>query len=426
MNYDEALEYIHSVSWKGSVPGLDRINALLDLIGHPEKSCRFIHVAGTNGKGSTCAMLASILRKAGYRTGLYTSPYLINFNERIDVDGEMIGNDELCEVTEFIKPYADSLGDKPTEFELITAIGFEYFKRKKCDIVVCEVGMGGEFDATNVIPVPETAVICNIGLDHTAILGDTLEKIAATKAGIIKRGCDAVIYRSTDSVEAVIEGHCQNVGARLHKADFEAIVPKSSDLFGQTFDFKEYKELKLPLIGEHQLDNAAVVLTAVDVLRKKGWRITEQNIRDGLSDVVWHGRFEILRRDPLFIVDGGHNPQCIEALVKSVNKYLSDREITVLTGVLGDKDYHCMYKDAAKFAKEFITVTPGNPRALSSEKLSEYLKGFNKPVTSCDSIEDGVKTALKNTDKGGVILCYGSLYMLGEVYAAVDKLMPKK
>ena len=422
MTYEEALDYIHSVSWKGSVPGLSRISALLDLMGHPERKCRFIHVAGTNGKGSTCAMLASIFRRAGYRTGLYTSPYLIDFNERIEVDGTMISNDELCEVTEYVRPLADSLADKPTEFELITAIGFEYFARRACDIVVCEVGMGGEFDATNVIPAPEVAIICNIGLDHTAILGDTLEKIAATKAGIIKPGCDAVLYRSTPSVEGVVEERCERVGARLHKADFDSIRPVSADLSGQVFDWGGFRELKLPLLGEHQLDNAAVVLTAVEVLRGKGWKLSEASVREGLRDVVWHGRFEILRRDPLFIVDGGHNPQCIEALVKSVKTYLPGREITVLTGVLADKDFHCMYKDAAEFAKEFITVTPGNPRALLADKLAEYLKGFGKPVTACESVADGVRLAVERAKKDGVVLCYGSLYMLGEVYAAVKLL----
>lgn len=421
MNYEETLEYIHSVSWKGSVPGLERISELLELIGHPERECKFIHVAGTNGKGSTCAMLSSVLRKAGFRTGLYTSPYLIHFNERIDVDGKMIENQELCDVTEYVKKYADSMTDKPTEFELITAVGFEYFKRKKCDIVVCEVGMGGEFDATNVIPTPELAVICNIGLDHTAVLGDTLEKIAATKSGIIKEGCDVVLYRSTESVEAVVEKRCENVCAKLNKADFDSVILKSSNLYGQVFDFKEYKNIELPLLGEHQLKNAAVVLTAIDVLREKGWNISENNIRDGLRDVVWHGRFEILKKDPLFIADGGHNPQCIDALVKSVEKYLSGKKLTVLTGVLGDKDYHCMYKDISKYAKEFITVTPNNPRALSSNELANYLSTFQKPVTACDSIEEGVNTAFEHTDDDGVILCYGSLYMLGDVYAEVDK-----
>ena len=223
MTLDEALHYIHEVCWKGSVPGLERISALLDVMGHPERQCKFVHVTGTNGKGSTCAMVASILRKAGYRTGLYTSPYLIRFNERIQVNGEQISDKDICELTEYIKPMADSIFERPTEFEMVTALGFEYFARQHCDIVVCEVGMGGEFDATNVILPPEAAILCNIGLDHTEVLGDTLEKIAATKAGIIKPGCDAVIYREKLSVEAVFEERCKKVGATLHKADFDSI-----------------------------------------------------------------------------------------------------------------------------------------------------------------------------------------------------------
>ena len=205
MTLEQALHYIHAVCWKGSIPGLERIEALLDKMGHPERACKFVHVAGTNGKGSTCAMLASIFQAAGYKTGLYTSPYILRFNERIQVNGQQIPDKAICELTEYIKPMADSIFEQPTEFEMVTALGFEYFKREKCDIVICEVGMGGEFDATNVILPPEAAILCNIGLDHTEVLGDTLEKIAATKAGIIKPGCDAVIYREQPSVEAVFE-----------------------------------------------------------------------------------------------------------------------------------------------------------------------------------------------------------------------------
>ena len=233
MTLDEALYYIHSVCWKGSVPGLERISALLDKMGHPERKLKFIHVTGTNGKGSTCAMLASMFTKAGYKTGLYTSPYLIRFNERIQIGGVQISDADICEITEYIKPLADSIFEQPTEFEMVTALGFEYFARQGCDLVVCEVGMGGEFDATNVILPPETAIICNIGLDHTEVLGDTLEKIAATKSGIIKPGCDAVIYRESPSVEAVIEARCKEVGAKLHKADFADIHLISHDLTGQ-------------------------------------------------------------------------------------------------------------------------------------------------------------------------------------------------
>lgn len=422
MTLEEALHYIHEVCWKGSVPGLERITALLDAMGNPERKCKYVHVTGTNGKGSTCAMIASVLRQAGYRVGLYTSPYIIRFGERIQVNGEPISDEDICALTEYVKPFAESIFERPTEFETVTAIGFEYFARQNCDIVVCEVGMGGEFDATNVIPAPEVAVVCNIGPDHTEVLGDTLEKIAATKAGIIKPGCDAVIYREQPSVEAVFEERCQKLQVPLHKADFEALHPLAHSLEGQIFDWQDFKSLHLPLLGEHQLHNAAVALTASRVLQKRGWNITDENIRAGVESVRWPGRFELMRKDPLFIVDGGHNPQCIEALVRNIEDYLAGRELTILTGVLGDKDFHCMYADVARYAKEFITITPANPRALSAQNLAEYLSQFQKPVTACESVEDGVRMAVAHAGKDGVVLCYGSLYMIGDIDAALRKL----
>ena len=422
MTLDEALHYIHSVCWKGSIPGLERINALLDKMGHPERSLKFIHVTGTNGKGSTCAMLANMFTKAGYKTGLYTSPYLVRFNERIQIDGVQISDQDICVITEYIKPLADSIFEQPTEFEMVTALGFEYFARQKCDLVVCEVGMGGEFDATNVILPPEAAVICNIGLDHTEVLGDTLEKIAATKSGIIKPGCDAVIYREKPSVEDVIATRCKAVGAKLHKADFADIQPVSHDLSGQIFNWERFQALKLPLLGEHQLHNAAVALTTATVMQRRGWKLTDDDIREGLATVSWPGRFDVRRRDPLFIIDGGHNPQCIEALVKNIRDYLAGRELTILTGVLADKDYNCMYRDVAPFAKEFITITPGNPRALDAHDLAAYLTQFGKPATACDTVAAGVKLAVDHAGKDGVVLCYGSLYMIGEIEAGLAAL----
>lgn len=422
MTLDEALRYIHEVCWKGTIPGLERIQALLDAMGNPERKCKFVHVTGTNGKGSTCAMVASILRKAGYKTGLYTSPYLIRFNERIQINGEQISDADICELTEYVKPFAESIFERPTEFEMVTAIGFEYFARHKCDIVVCEVGMGGEFDATNVIPAPEAAVICNIGLDHTEVLGNTLEKIAGAKAGIIKPGCDAVLYRERPSVEAVFEERCKALNAPLHKADFDSLHLLSHSLEGQVFDWERFHALRLPLLGEHQLHNAAVALTTARVLQKRGWKITDAQIREGIESVRWPGRFELMRRDPMFIIDGGHNPQCIEALVKNIRDYLPGRELTVLTGVLGDKDFHCMYRDVAQYAKEFITITPANPRALTAEKLADYLRQFGKPVTACDVVADGVRLAIEHAGKDGVVLCYGSLYMIGDIDAALQTL----
>ena len=420
MNVSEALSYIHSVCWKGSIPGLSRTRELLAKMGNPEKKLRFVHIAGTNGKGSTAAMLAAILRQAGYVTGLYTSPYIIKFHERMQVNGEMISDEELCAITEYIRPLAESMTESPTEFELVTCIAMEYFVRRGCQIVVMEVGMGGELDSTNVIAAPEASIICNIGLDHTEVLGDTLEKIASAKAGIIKPGCPAVIYRAAPSVEAVFEEKCRAVGSELHKADFDAIRLHTHDLTGQVFDFGRFQALHLPLLGEHQLKNAAVVLTTADVLKARGWAITDENIRQGLATVRWPGRFELLRKDPLFIVDGGHNPQCIEALVQNIRQYLAGRPLTVLTGVLADKDYHCMYADVARqFAARFVTVTPPNPRALDAQALAEYLRQFGKPVTACDSVDAGVREAIRQAGPDGVVLAYGSLYMVGDIEAAV-------
>ena len=418
MTLEEALHYIHAVCWKGSIPGLERINALLDEMGHPEQTLKFVHVTGTNGKGSTCAMIASVLRKAGYRTGLYTSPYITRFNERMQINGEMIPDEELCAITAEIKPLADRIFEQPTEFEMVTAIAFAWFARRQCDIVVCEVGMGGEFDATNVIGAPEAAVLCNIGLDHTEVLGDTLEKIAATKSGIIKSGCDAVLYRSTPGVEAVVEQRCSEVGAALHKVDFAGLHLRSRSLERQIFDFGGLTGLHLPLLGEHQLHNAAVALTTLSVLQKRGWKITEDDIRQGFACVVWPGRFQIIGREPLFLIDGGHNPQCIQALAQNITDYLPDRPLTILTGVLGDKDYHCMYRSVADHAAEFITVTPDNPRALTAQELAGYLSSFGKPVTACDTVDEGVRLAIDHAGKSGTVLCYGSLYLLGDVITA--------
>lgn len=419
MNITEALTYIHSVCWKGSIPGLSRTQELLHRMGNPEKKLKFVHIAGTNGKGSTAAMTASILRKAGYCTGLYTSPFLFRFNERMNVNGADIADEELAEITEFVKPHAEAMADHPTEFELVTAIAMEYFSRHRCDIVVLEVGMGGELDSTNVIDSPEVAVICNLGLDHTEFLGNTLEEIARAKAGIIKPGCTAVLYRGSPSVEAVFEETCNARGVPLCKADFSALTSRSHSFAGQVFDFGSRKALEIPLLGAHQLRNAAVVLTAVDRLMQRGWKISEENIRDGLRDVVWPGRFELLRRNPDVIVDGGHNPQCLEALAQNVRDYLAGRDITALTGVMADKDYAHMYETMAPLVARFVTVTPDNPRAMPAEELKTILTPFGKPVTACASVSQGVEEALRQAGPQGLVLAFGSLYMVGDVRKTV-------
>ena len=422
MNAEQAIAYIHSVCWKGSIPGLGRTQELLEKMGNPEKKLKFVHIAGTNGKGSTAAMTASILSKAGYRTGLYTSPYIYRFHERIQVDGVEISDEDLTEITEYVKPLADSMAQSPTEFELVCCIAFEYFYRKKCDIVVLEVGMGGAWDATNVIEVPEVAVITNIGLDHTEYLGDTVEKIAETKSGIFKPHGHAVVYRSTPSVEAVYERVCAERDVSLRKADFEGLVLKAHTLEGQVFDCGSRKNLVLPLLGDHQLHNASVVLSIADTLIGEGWNISEQNIYDGIRDVRWPGRFDIVCRKPLFIIDGGHNPQCIEALVKNIQDYLAGKKVIALTGVLADKDYADMYKPVMPLVDRFVCITPPNPRKLEAEQLARYLRKAGAQAQASESILDGVKKAMELAGKDGVVLCFGSLYSIGGIRDALKDL----
>ena len=422
MNAEQAIAYIHSVCWKGSIPGLGRTQELLEKMGNPEKKLKFVHIAGTNGKGSTAAMTASILSRAGYRTGLYTSPYIYRFHERIQVDGVEISDEDLTEITEYVKPLADSMAQSPTEFELVCCIAFEYFYRKKCDIVVLEVGMGGAWDATNVIEVPEVAVITNIGLDHTEYLGDTVEKIAETKSGIFKPHGHAVVYRSTPSVEAVYERVCAERDVSLRKADFEGLVLKAHTLEGQVFDCGSRKNLVLPLLGDHQLHNASVVLSIADTLIEEGWKISEQNIYDGIRDVRWPGRFDIVCRKPLFIIDGGHNPQCIEALVKNIQDYLAGKKVIALTGVLADKDYADMYKPVMPLVDRFVCITPPNPRKLEAEQLARYLRQAGAQAQASESILDGVKQAMELAGKDGVVLCFGSLYSIGGIRDALKDL----
>lgn len=422
MNAEQAIAYIHSVCWKGSIPGLGRTQELLEKMGNPEKKLKFVHIAGTNGKGSTAAMTASILSKAGYRTGLYTSPYIYRFHERIQVDGVEISDEDLTEITEYVKPLADSMAQSPTEFELVCCIAFEYFYRKKCDIVVLEVGMGGAWDATNVIEVPEVAVITNIGLDHTEYLGDTVEKIAETKSGIFKPHGHGVVYRSTPSVEAVYERVCAERDVSLRKADFDGLVLKAHTLEGQVFDCGSRKNLVLPLLGDHQLHNASVVLSIADTLIEEGWKISEQNIYDGIRDVRWPGRFDIVCRKPLFIIDGGHNPQCIEALVKNIQDYLAGKKVIALTGVLADKDYADMYKPVMPLVDRFVCITPPNPRKLEAEQLARYLRKAGAQAQASESILDGVKKAMDLAGEDGVVLCFGSLYSIGGIRDALKDL----
>ena len=426
MNYNEALSYIHSVVWKGSRPGLSRITELMNLLGNPQNSVKYIHVAGTNGKGSTCAMLSSILKESGYRVGLFTSPFIEFFNERIQFMGENISNEALTEVTEYIKPYADSMEDLPTEFELITAIAFEFYKRVGCEIVVLETGMGGRLDSTNIIENPLLSIITNIGFDHMAYLGDTIEKIATEKAGIIKPHCPVLFGDDNTDAAQAISSKAESLHSKYYQVNYNELKINFADLNGICFDFGKYKNIKTHLLGLYQSRNAALVLSAVDILVENGLNIPKKAISEGLLTTVWKGRFEILCKNPLFIIDGSHNSHGIHAATQSIKHYFKDTKVILLSGVMADKDYTKMIAELSPLALCVHTLTPQNPRALTSEKYAKAFADAGAVAYAHDIIYDAVKSAYDDAINANVpIIALGSLYMYSDVKNALNEIINK-
>lgn len=422
MTYDESLEYIHRVNWTFCNPGLDRIKILCDALGNPQKRLKFIHVAGTNGKGSFCAMLSSVLRAAGYKTGLFTSPYVRQFNERIAINGEMISKNELVLLVEKLKPIVERMNEKPTEFELITAIALEYFANSKCDYVVLECGLGGRLDSTNIIDTAVLSVITGIALDHTAILGDTIEKIAFEKAGIIKTGVPILWCGESAEAQAVIESRATQMSAPFHKVDHSLTVVREFSLDGTVIDFSNHKSIFVPLLGEYQPFNASNVLCAIDVLRESGIQIKDEAIKEGMSGVKWHARFEVLLNQPLVIADGAHNPEGVHSAVQSIKKYFPNQQVKVISGVMADKDYRYIAKQIAEVASEVLCITPDNPRALDAGEYAKVFAEFGTVATPFDSIDDAVSYAIERAkDCGEALVCLGSLYMYSQICECIEK-----
>ncbi len=422
MNYNQAIDYIHSVNWVFCKPGLDRIRTLCEALGNPQSKLSFIHVAGTNGKGSFCAMTEAMLRAAGYRTGLFTSPYIVNFNERMRVDGENISDEELIELVEQIRPIADAMEDKPTEFELITALAFLYFAKHKCEVVVLECGLGGRLDATNIISRPLLTVITGIAKDHTAILGDTIEQIAAEKAGIIKAGSPLLWCGNDPVAERVIRDCAEELKVRVIPVMHDALTIHRMTLDGTDFDFGDHKDLHIPLLGTYQPHNAANALSAIDLLRRMDVLIDEDAVIDGLANVAWPARFEIIHRDPLVIADGGHNPEGIDSAVDSIRTYFADQKIGIVTGVMADKDYSYMAERISSVAERVFCLTPDNPRALPAADYAAVFEGLGVTASAAASVDDAVTRALAWAKETSTpIVCLGSLYMYGEIKGILDR-----
>ena len=394
MTYEETLEYLNTTGWSSTRFGLERTRELLERLGNPQDGLKFVHVAGTNGKGSTCAMLESVLRKEGYVTGFYPSPFIQDFRERLQIRGEMIPKQDLVRITQQVAAVADSMEDHPTQFELITAIGMVYFAERKCDIVILEVGMGGIYDSTNIISAPEVAVICNIGYDHTEYLGDTIEKIAWNKCGIIKKGSFVASYDNVPEVMKVISDTCSREGCRLYLAADEDPV------------------YEIPLIGKHQKNNERTVLAIIRALRDRGWKISEEAVKAGLAETVWPARFEKLRDDPVFILDGGHNPQCAKALTETLDEYMPGQKVLFIMGMLRDKAYKEVIDIIMPYADEFITLTPDSHRALTAKELADTIISAGGKASPSADAHAAIETACRT---GKPTVAFGSLYMAGDI-----------
>ena len=417
-----AIARLNSTAWFRPEPGLSRISELMALLGNPQDDLKFIHIAGTNGKGSCAAMTASVLRAAGYRTGLFTSPYLCRFQERMQIDGEQISDDALLWALTVVQRTAENLSQPPTAFELMTAAAFLWFRSERCDIVVLEAGLGGRFDATNVIASPEASVIMNIGLDHTEVLGSSVREIAAEKAGIIKPGCPCVLYQQEEAALSVISAACREREAPLTVADFSALEAFPGDLSGQRFSYRN-EEYFIPLLGANQRKNAAVVIELVSVLRRHGWEIPASSLKNGFSEVSWPARFQLLRKDPCFILDGGHNPQCAESVAENLQLYFPAGKHILLVGVLRDKDYPGIFSRLDAVADEYLCVTPDSPRALPAEELADWLSShFDKPVHACTTVRQGIDAAFGRAAGNNAVICAtGSLYLAGEILRFFDE-----
>ena len=424
MNYDQALAYIHAVHWQGHKPGLDRIRTLLEALGNPHQKLQFVHIAGTNGKGSTAAMMDSCLRAAGYKVGMFTSPFINRFNERIQVNGIPIPDQDLVQLVEQVQPAAQAMEDVPTEFELITALGMLYFVQQNCDIVVLEVGLGGALDSTNIIPPPACAVITALGMDHVKELGPTLADIAAAKAGIIKPGSPVVSYGGEPEADKVIADTARAQGAPLTVVDFSRLQLRSASLDGLVFDFDGLEGLTLPFLASYQARNAAVAITALRALRGRGWNISDQAIRQGLAQVRWPGRFELLRRDPPFLLDGSHNAHGMRATVASLRERFPGEKFVFLISIMADKDWDKMLQLLLPLAKCFVTVTAPSPRAIPAPDLAAQIRAMGGVAEPSDTIPAGVARA-DALAAGGPVAALGTLYFSGDVRRALTFLEKK-
>jgi len=418
MNYAETLNYLKEAEKNGIIPGLDSIKRLCGRLSDPQNELRIIHIAGTNGKGSVGTFINSILTEAGYTTGRYVSPAVMDFLEIIQYRNRNISETEFAEVMTKVKSAADSIAEDgfpyPTVFELETAAAFCFFAEKKCDFVLLEAGMGGKSDATNLTEKSELSVITSISLEHTQFLGDTLEKIAAEKGGIIKENGNLVTITQSPEVTDTLMKICAEKSAELTIAKIYNISDYSFSGYVQTFSYRDFKNLRISLIGKFQTENAALAVEACCILRKKGFTISDKNIYSGLENARWPGRFEVIRdSSPVIIIDGAHNSSAAARLRETIDICFAERKITYIMGTFKDKNFSDIAKQTARRAKKIYTVSTEGKRKLEAEKLADAVRPFNGNVTAAASVEDAVSECMK--DGCDIVIAFGSLSFLRKI-----------
>lgn len=422
MNYEQAIDYIEQTDTPRQRYGLEKLKQALHRMGDPQDRVPYVHIAGTNGKGSTASMLSSVLNHAGLRCGLYTSPHLQRYNERFQIAGEPISDEQLIQSVQRVQQVCEQLGGTPIVFEVLTLMAFELFARLDCQIAVLEVGIGGRLDSTNCIPSPQAAVVTQLGLDHTETLGDTIEQIAWQKGGIAKPGSRLVMAAQQEEAMEVVRQICRQEDCAFCVADPKRMQLLSSTLKGQRVLDEHFGELLIPLAGGHQIKNAANVLCTVEQLVQRGWKIPTEAVRDGLAAAKWSARFELLDESPYFILDGGHNPQCVQAAMDALEQFFPGKKAVILTGMMQDKDTEQMLEQMAEHAACFVCLHPDSPRALSAEQLAQQVtERFSLPAFCCESIAQGVALAREKAGSDGLVCALGSLYLAAEVRAQFER-----
>lgn len=427
MNYREAMEYIEELGRYGSVMGLASMEELCARLGNPQDELKFVHVAGTNGKGSIVAYVSTILQKAGYQVGRYISPTVSDYRERFWINGRMITQSALCKYLEPVREAAEAMAAEgmphPTAFEVETAVAFLYFLDKRCELVVLETGLGGATDATNVVNTTLAAVFASISRDHMGILGESLEQIAAVKSGIIKNKCYVISVKQQPEVLKVLKQASLLRKARFYTADVDRAKNVRYGVAKQYFTYDRYKDLAVTMAGQVQIENAVAAVEVITALGRLGYPVREEQLRQGLLETRWRGRFDVIGKKPLFIADGAHNEDAARKLAESIRFYFTNRRILYIMGMLKDKEYDKVILDTYALAEHIITVTPpAGERALHAYELAQAVSRYHDSVTAADSIQEAVEIAylLAGQDKETVIIAFGSLSYLGELIHVVE------